>query len=369
VEVASYRQGEPGGRWALAMFPHHLEHLAPLCEMMDAIAVVRDTAGAEMARRLYPGLTVIIDGAWPPSCGLLAGTIYYSHLLSRERLRTVFNRRSPPRVVHCPHGVSEKQQNWSATAAMQDIALVNGSLAYDQFEEWGVRDHLTTCLEIGNIRLEYYRRHQAFFDTIAADIIADEPAACTVLYAPTWVDGIGSSSFASIIETLIRRLPPTWRLIAKLHPHLERQRGEVAAAEALVRPGQRVTFLRSHPLTWPWLTLADVYVGDMSSLAYDFLRFDKPMVLLNQLPSTLADARKSRLFQCGLVAAPSDYASIFDLIDQSLQMDPGIFSNARRALYAYAYAQGVGWDLVRTRLQAACDGPAPAWMIRPDHHA
>lgn len=347
---------------ALATHPHHIEHLAPLCEMMGAPLVVADTVGAEIAERLYPGLRVMVDRARPPRCLRDGGTIYYSHLLSRERLRLRFNSPSPPRVVHCPHGVSEKQQEWSATSALQDVTLVNGKLAYDQFAAWGVQDLLTTCLEIGNLRLDYYRRHQSFFDAIAAETLSDEPAPCTILYAPTWADSIGSSSFASIIETLLRRLPSTWRLIAKLHPLLERQRAEVAAAEALVRPGQRVTFLRNHPLTWPWLALADVYVGDMSSLAYDFLLFDKPMVLLNQQPGTPADARQSRLFQCGLVVDPVDYHSIFDRIDQSLQVDPGSFSNARRALYAYAYAQDVGWDQVRARLHAACDGPAPAWM-------
>jgi CDP-glycerol glycerophosphotransferase (TagB/SpsB family) len=131
------------------------------------------------------------------------------------------------------------------------------------------------------VRAGYHRRHAAYFRAQVDSLGLGGPRpARTLMYAPTWQDAIGSSSFFQAFASFVTQLPSEWRLIVKLHPHLERQAAAIDALAALAR-GRDVHLVRANPLCYPFLDLADAYVGDMSSLAYDFLAYDRPMFFTN----------------------------------------------------------------------------------------
>ncbi|CAG1007235.1 hypothetical protein BURK1_03379 [Burkholderiales bacterium] len=362
-----------GGCLALAWHPHHVEHLAPWCGIVGMPMLLADSPGLYAASRCYPGL----DTAWahgvrmPAAVDAFAGAIreraprvvFYSDLFGRDSLRRLLGGRADaPRVVYVPHGFSEKRQDWARGTAFQDVAVVYGQHALDQLAALGVAGHLERCVVSGNVRRRWHRLHAAHFRAqLAALGLGDPPAGRTLLYAPTWQDAIGSSSYFAAIAPLALRLPAGWRLVVKLHPHSERYAPMLDEIEA--RCGNRnVHFVRNSPLTFPFLEIADAYLGDMSSLAYDYLASGRPMFFANPTAGAPADAAHSRLFTCGTVIPPDRYDDAYRLIDAAWDSDAERFGEARAALERYTHAPERGFDELAAEIADATAGPAPAWM-------
>ena len=364
---------ERGARLAIAWHPHHAEHLAPWCELLDMPLLLSDGAHLDRIADDYPGVRVerARGARMSRQVALFAhairkrapSAIFYSELFSRTLLRALFGgRRDAPRIVYVPHGFSEKRQDWARGTAFQDVAVLYGRHAYDQLEALGVADDLGGHVISGNLRAGYHRRHAAYFRERIALLGLDGPRPSrTLLYAPTWHDAIGSSSFATACAAFVTGLPAGWRLIVKLHPHLERDAAGIEALAATVR-GRDVHLVRAHPLCFPFLDLADAYVGDMSSLAYDFLAYGRPMFFTNPTAGQATDAAGSRLFACGTVIAPDRYGDLYRIVDDAWASDAARFGEARVALDAYTHAPGRAADELAAEIDAVLDGAAPGWM-------
>lgn len=359
------------GTVALAWSPHHLDHLAPLAECLDATVLSTDDPDQSAAAACYPRLALRwVHGApshhgvarlFATARALRPRVVLYSDLFARRRLAEFLGGPDTPRIVYVPHGFSEKRQDWAARTSEQDIACFPGAFAVDQLRAYGRPFEPSASVITGHLRRHAYRRHRAHFDGLVdATMSGDTPAATTVLYAPTWQDAIGSSSFFAAFSTLASRLPEGWRLVVKLHPLAERESGAIDRLAALAH-GRDIRFVRRSPLTMPLLERVDAYVGDMSALAYDFLALDRPMVFLNRAAGTPADASASRLYACGEVLAPERYGDVYDAI-RSQFADRVRFSGARLALDRYTYADREPADVVAD-LVRACESPAPDWLL------
>jgi CDP-Glycerol:Poly(glycerophosphate) glycerophosphotransferase len=358
---------------AVAFYPHHVEHLAPVCAMLGAPLVVCDSAGQERAVASYPRLepVVVRNFAMPEGIRrvqralreLDADVIFCSDLIARRTLRAYFRDwPAKPRVVHVPHGFSEKMQRWSRDIAFQDIALMLGRHAIDQLRAMGVTAAECTMVVAGNLRRAWYAQNRAFFTARRiAWGLPDDPRR-TILYAPTWDDRIGSTSFFSAFTTLLEGVPRGSRLVVKLHPHLEQKAPQVTALCARAAGRDDVIVLRNCPLVLPILDVADVYIGDMSAMAYDYLGFDRPMFFLNQVANSARDPLYSRLFRCGATIGPADYAAIYATVEAGLADDRARFSAERAALDAYTHAPALDARALRDVLERLTAGAPPAWL-------
>ena len=76
----------PGGL-AIAWYPHHVEHLAPWCEIMGVPMLLADSPGLFAATRCYPGL----DVAWAHGVRMPAGRDPFARAIRERR----------PGVVYC----------------------------------------------------------------------------------------------------------------------------------------------------------------------------------------------------------------------------------------------------------------------------
>jgi hypothetical protein len=360
-------------RVAVAWELHHVEHLAPWCAMLRMPLLVADHGALPAVAATYPGVAVerLRGVAFPAEPATLARAlasrapraVFYSDLFSRKALRAMLGgARDAPRVVYVPHGFSEKRQDWARGTAFQDVAVLYGQHAFDQLAALGVAGYLHHFIVAGNLRAAYHRAHAAHFRALLAPLGLDGAApARTLLYAPTWRDAIGSSSFFKAFAAFVTGLPSGWRLIVKLHPHLERDAATIDALASLCR-GRDAHLVRASPLCYPFLDLADAYVGDMSSLAYDFLATGRPMFFANAAAGSPADAAGSRLFACGTVIAPERFGDLYRIVDEAWAHDAERFGPARAALEAYTHApERAPADLV-DEVDAVLAGVAPTWM-------
>lgn len=324
---------------------HYLDHLGPLCALLEIPLILSDPDLITLAKTYYPRLVVIaIEPILLPEyvvshcdtilcCtprALFDDLFFFAQQMLQKRISTIW----------CPHGNSDKASTSSfhmECLNKEEGAVLYGQQMIDILKEKKAFNQLKGSLLCGNYRFHYFKEHRAFYDTLARAHIARKLPAHhqTLLYAPTWQDHAHNSSLFDAATHLINTLSEQANLIIKLHPNLREQ--NEAHLETLLQTYQshpRVLFLENYPPIYSLLSLCDLYIGDMSSIGYDFLAFDRPLFFLSQrddLPVA------PYLFQCGLTIVKQDYPNIHRLIDNFLQFELRDFSALRKKVYHYTF--------------------------------
>lgn len=326
---------------------HHLDHLASICSLMGIPLIVTEERIATLAKRYYPGLEVVLSDYMNAPQFLVAhfDLIFYS--MPRDLFDEIFfmaQKISQKRVhtIWCPHGNSDKGNAIFYMEALkkEEAAIVYGKQMIDFLKRKFVFDQLRGYVIADNFRYQFYLKNRPFYDSIAEKEISRRlpKAEKNLLYAPTWQDYEHSSSYFEAAPLLIEKLPENHNLIIKLHPNLHLQ--EEFQVDELIRKYQdrkNVLFLIDFPLIYPLLNLIDLYIGDMSSIGYDFLTFDRPMFFLNQNLRDAKDDPGLYLFRCGIEITPAQYSDIHQIIDHYLHFELRNFSEIRKEVYAYAF--------------------------------
>lgn len=339
---------------------HHLDHVATICCLMDIPLVITDEEVAEMARKFYPTLPVLEIDTISVANYVVQNfeVIFYTipRLLFEEIFffAEQFNRKKI-HTIWCPHGNSDKGHAsiFMEALELEEVALVYGSKMIDFLIQKGVFNQLKAHVITGNLRYTFYRKNKEFYDTLVLkEITRKLPDALTTLfYAPTWLDRENSSSFYDATPILIENLPPNTNLIIKLHPNLLHQ-GEGRTEQLLMQYEDypNLLFLTGFTPIYPILNEVDVYIGDMSSIGYDFLIFNKPMFFLNQNNRNVENDLGLYLFQCGIEIRHEDYQNIYPIIKKHLSSDTRVFTPLRKQVYDYTFGREKNWPELREEI-------------------
>lgn len=327
---------------------HHLDHLAILCHLMEIPLIVTEEEMAEAARKYYPDLKIlcydymtatekvvrefdVIFYSTPRA--LFDDVFFFAERMVGKRLFTIW----------CPHGNSDKghASNMMETLEKEKVALVYGPKMLDFIGQRGV--HLPSHVVLGNYRYTYYRRYKHFYDKIVSKEIPARNK--VILYAPTWQDLEKSSSFFEATPILIDMLPSAYSLIIKLHPNLTDFDVEKIIMKYENHPD--VLFVRDFPPIYPLLDLASIYIGDMSSIGYDFLSFDRPMFFFNPNKRDPRTDPGLYLYRCGVSLVPEEYEKIYDLIEKTEDQK---FSEIRNEVYDYTFGKERSFETIREEI-------------------
>ncbi len=354
------------------MQPHHLDHLAPLALELDIPLVVTEQELATLAQTYYPDLST--DLIHPLQLGercLLRYTTLFSSL-PRATLNHIFFlaehlHQKRLRAIWCPHGNSDKGHHsfWMEGLKEDTFALLYGKKMAAFMQEKGVYRQLKFSFFTGNYRYRFYKQRAPFYDALAQrHIFSQLPAKqLTLLYAPTWQDSERSSSFWTAFPFMVKHLPNEWNLIVKLHPNLVQQCASHPIHPLIEQAQEKenIVVLSSFPPIYPLLNKVDLYIGDFSSIGYDFLALNKPMFFLNELSRDPATDPALFLFRCGHSLSPPDYASLFDLIAASLPHDQTTFKKIRCDLYSHVFEpQAADFNLKSTLERALYEHKNPS---------
>lgn len=312
---------------------HYLDHLGPFCALMEWPLIVCEPTLAELARKYYPDLEIIekdpLDLSQP------------SHIVScdtRPLLQAAFPRWrfESIKTFWLPHGNSDKGWNSLFFEALEKepYALVYGQKMIDFMKAKGVAPQMFI---VGNFRFSYFQRHKAFYEKLLRSL----PHKNNFLYAPTWDDAERNNSFWKAFPILAESLPKEMNLLVKLHPNTKRQfEIELERIMGQYEKKKNIVFLEEFPPIYPLLHLCNAYIGDMSSIGYDFITLEKPMFFLN------SNRREGLyLFRCGMEIFPHQYPSLFHLYNPS---NP--FSKIQRETSQYTFAPVPNWTELKERL-------------------
>lgn len=203
-------------------------------------------------------------------------------------------------------------------------------------QEKNAFSQLKACIKVGNFRHLFYLYHQHFYDKLVKkEVLRLLPEASrTLLYAPTWQDYENCSSFHEATEFLVRNLPQNWNLILKLHPNLLKK--DILKTEsicALCEDNPHTLVLSDFPPIYPLLEHIDIYLGDYSSIGYDFLTLNRPLFFCH--PKNKEKISGS-LFTCGPVITHDAYETLYNTIRSYPETnDP--FISKREQLYQQTF--------------------------------
>jgi hypothetical protein len=325
----------------------HLDHLGVLCDLLDIPLYVAEDELLQAAKTYYPNLRAELKSyAEITSCDLMHSfdaLLFTSKVWACETCvlaKDLF--KSPLRVIYCPHGNSDKghslQDELSYPA--NDIELYYGDHMLDLLKKIGVEKNARATIRIGNFRYYYYKKYQSFYDALIQKMIFShlQHQRQTVLYAPTWNTEESPTSFFSACGKLIDQLPDCYNLIVKLHPFLEKDYpAQTYQLLGNYEGREGVMFLEDFPPIFPLLAHCDLYLGDFSSIGYDFLTFDRPLFFFDPFEQKGIKTQSHFLHQCGLTI-PSD-VPVFEFIAGNLEKNQKELSAARKKIYDYTFGE------------------------------
>ncbi len=353
----------PAGWSGVALNPnshsHFTDHLAAVAVLMDIPLLFTEEDHFEDASRCYPGLKAELHD-WmllkPQYFAERYGVYFVSEMWNSTQLNARFKAGDNRyRVVHCPHGFSDKGY-WFEECLDQDVNLVYGQNMLDLIRERNASKEMRSYVMSGNLRYDYYLRNKEFYDQLVEEEILSQfpQKQTTIIYAPTWSDREQSTSFFDAADTICAGLPEHYNLIVKLHPNLELNTG-IALVYGLMAKHQHrknIVFLQHFTPIYPLLSVCDLYVGDRSAVGYDFLAFNRPMYFLNARRRDSATDRGVYIFRCGVEVFSHEYGQLYQIIEETLPSDKERFSEIRKQVYDYSFVHRP-WDVVRDEILAA----------------
>ncbi len=335
---------------------HYLDHLGTLCAILAIPLIVTDEKIKQIATKYYPKLSVIqclpeeIIDHYRLIFTCLPRPLFDEIFFLQQQLLNKFLH-----TIWVPHGNSDKGRNSLFMEALKNEKnlLVYGKQMVDFLAQKQVLDRLKTVVLTGNFRYRFYKQNCAFYKKLVQEEILSffktRPQKI-LLYAPTWQDQEGSSSYLSASSLLLEKLPNHYALIVKPHPNLLKQQADlIEGQKAYYKERSNILFLDDFPPVYPLLDAADVYIGDMSSIGYDFLAFRRPLFFLNENRRDCDSDLSFYLAQSGVVIEKEEYAAIYDKIERSSVNK----SRVQEQMYEYAFGKPKSFKALKQDIQKA----------------
>lgn len=309
---------------------HLLDHIAPLADLLGVSLLTTEEKNFKLAKTFYPNIQVqyVPDLEFrlkevAESYDVLIECKYWKPHLKKLFLELY---KKDITLIFCPHGQSDKGFGFPLLKPYedQDAVLTYGSLMNEMLVLLNIKPKKTIL--VGNYRKKFYESNQPFYDEALKKVVQVDSSKRTVLYAPTWKDADETRSFFEYGLKVIQEVPDDWNLILKLHPLLE-ERTPIDYFHVIrhIDKKKNVFLLDEFPPVYPVLNIADIYLGDFSSVGYDFLGFEKPLYFLpTETPS--------RIYSCGkMLDASKNFYSQFE------NLEP--FKEEQKKLYSHAFTK------------------------------
>jgi len=320
---------------------HLLDHLGIISVIMGIPYLMHDPEQFELAQKYYPEIqaelkeprTLTPSYLFQHFDALFLSEYYASGGIKAhfEPMEELFDKKM--RVVHCPHGFSDKSY-FLKLCAYEEISLIYGQHMLDMLKDCGVLEALKCYVISGNYRYTYYKKHQEFYRQIVETEVLSrfQKQQQVILYAPTWNDEMQASTFLEAAHHVIGGMPDHYNMIVKLHPHLEIN--DIATLYQVMsryEDKSNVLFLTRFPIVYPLLAYSDLYIGDASAVGYDFLAFNKPMFFMSR-------GITHPLYRCGVEVLPTEYSEIYPIIEKSRALEPAL-KKVREEMYQYTFGK------------------------------
>ncbi|MCC5832663.1 MAG: CDP-glycerol glycerophosphotransferase family protein [Chlamydiales bacterium] len=308
-----------------------LDHLIPICHLMGIPLHCSDDWVRTCVSQFYPKTEL--------AGGDLSGykTFYVVEPCRLHSKSALFESQvitGEFKTVAGFHGNPDKfrERFWIERYLDEDVVLVYGQHLIDYLKEKGIFERLKKTVRIGNLRYQFYKENQDFFDQAARPHFFPDKKRKTLLWAPTWSysQTVDDSPFFDIYPQVLGSIPEEYQLYVKLHPYMFRLFPEKVAQ--IKDEYEEVRFIDEIPLVYPFLNRTDIYLGDYSSVVYDFLVFNRPLFFFGGKHAEWGTRVK-------------DPKHLFQELEK-----PDKLASARQKAYDYVFGEEVGLEELKRQL-------------------
>lgn len=226
------------------------------------------------------------------------------------------------------HGMG-MDKNWKGRrfpVSRYDYYFASGEKDYLRYKNYsyGLKNLDRRVVKIGHLRSDLIINKQYSIESTLDQIGVQDRSRKNIVFAPTWSRGHGS--LLSAFEKLCLHIPEEHNLIIRPHPY---DLKNCHAIKAYVEKHRIKHIYMVDPNEIGLidnLAIADLLIGENSSLMYDWIFFDRPVILVKTAKKDLeksswATQKKFQVYTCGYSYTPGD-DNINQLIDQSLSGHP-----------------------------------------------
>lgn len=334
---------------------NHIDHLAVIAYFMDFPVVVDESYLVETLEKYYPQVkplyiphhAQILEYLSHNYDVLFVSSANYKKDLS-PLLEIIFRKKM--QFWYCPHGNSDKPVKGFAD---QEFSLIYGDQMEERLNEESALDKLKAYVKTGNYRYPFYRQHETFYDEMVEKEVFSQFAKKqkTLLYAPTWQDLQSSSSLFDVGFDLIDQLPDHYNLIVKLHPWISHhQQGFVTMLQEKYQDKPNVVILSLYPLVLPLLKRSDIYLGDFSSISYDYLYYNRPMFFFDpEGRQDKQDPKSNLIHNCGYLINEEIQKDLFGFIQSKLE-ESSEMKARRKALFDHTFGPEIPFETLKANV-------------------
>ncbi|MFV1872343.1 MAG: CDP-glycerol glycerophosphotransferase family protein [Oleiphilus sp.] len=247
-------------------------------------------------------------------------------------------------------GLSDKRYLESARLICYDLVLFPGQKSHDKVELATTLPWIKECQIVGYPKFDSVVKGEC----TPAELFSNERK--TILYAPTWVSQLtrtaigersdhGESSLLIWSLAIIEQLADKYNLILKFHSNLHEDKSTIYQEVAELIESRNLqdtvkTVVDDNIV--PYMAASDLMISDISSVCYEWLHFNKPILFANPAPGkytvgkTITD--NTYVWQAGDVFDTPEQISV--LADRALTTDDK--SDVRKKIFEYAVFQADG---------------------------
>lgn len=319
--------------------PHHLDHLLPICSLLNIPLLTTDASIKHIASLYPPSADIVLffndhelfEFLKADYTTLVTSTKYGGKEI-KNLMYNLYNHRI--QTIFLPHGFSKKGfiSHSMSPFFHQENAFMYSPMMENDLKKIAALSNVKMRFFVGDFRKRFYIKRQEAFDQRLQKLIPPQwdRRLPTILYAPTWSDEEDSSSIMDFYRLLVEGLHQKMNLIIRLHPFIERDHPSIAYyLQSLSEERENLWVHWNIPFVFPFFSIVDALIADNSSILYDFLSTGKPIYRLNPSSSPMEVFSKPlegktllSLLQGGGISAKLDsrkielYRRIFPEIDE-----------------------------------------------------
>lgn len=312
---------------------HYIDHITPLCLELNIPLIMSEEKIYNLVEKFYPSLDIQLSSilhlitTYFPQIEILVSCLY------GQVFKEAFKRTKNFKHIWIPHGYSDKaftKKNYYEPLNKETDLLLYGTKMIHEVRESNVSTK-TTCHIVKNYRYYHFQKNKEFYLKKIAPFIPSTKKK-KILYAPTWNDHQNFGSTNSFSKFL-KNLTTNYFVICKWHPNLLLQCPETITEIENSLINTDISFIDDCPLIYPLLSQVDLYLGDVSSIGYDFLTFEKPMVFLSEQNPTLP------LFSCGYTLNKDNYQNIEHTVEKAFSSHKDLHLSLQKHLYQEVFGE------------------------------
>ena len=165
-----------------------------------------------------------------------------------------------------------------------DLYLTQGPYFTQRFNELKAIHKNFDVIETGWPKLDVYYKNHENFNAERQDLIKTHKCKKIILYAPTFSPKLTSAPFLiEEIKTLANN--KEYLILLKFHPLMDKT--WIFEYEQLANGHDNIVYVKDKDIT-QFLIISDLIISDTSSVVYEFLLLNKPVITFNSISTQIS---------------------------------------------------------------------------------